>query len=58
MDWSCQELPPNNRVESNRRCLSAPVFLVKLESAFCAPPVVSPAVAHSKRWTVRTLEHA
>ena len=40
---------PNNRVESNRRCFSPSLHLDKLGSAFCAPPTLSPAVAHSKR---------
>ena len=40
---------PNNRVESNRRCLPASRLVPKLGGPFCAPPALSPAVAHSKR---------
>ena len=39
----------NNRVESNRRCIFPLRLRSKFERAFCAPPALSAAVAHSNR---------
>jgi hypothetical protein len=38
----------NLRLESNRRHFSAPLLLQQIGRAFCAPPILFPAVAHSK----------
>ena len=40
---------PNYQVESNRRCISPLNAQRQCGSAWCAPPFLSVAVAHSKR---------